>query len=246
MSLRKLAAVVTIAAGSATLYSLFTGSVRGTEVVRHAVQDQQGGAGSFAAATPQRLRYAEWYLERYTDLMLNGMEPGTGGFHLLRPQEDSLWTEPGYTVDSSGGRAWWPGTTAKYQVRYSLDVIAERAPHVSFQKPIAGSIIQFSVVAQSDDLFRVDAHFDSRAVQVLEALIGTINSTVPYVDWFGITRQAGEAPTDMRAVVVADNEVYLPCSMLGVATGTAGPTVTVASDMDEAEALDLVVKLESS
>lgn len=259
MNMRSFAVAVTIVAGTATIYSVISSQpspepspepkpvakVEATTEVKADDQDSQGGGGAFAAGQPERSRFAEWYSERRSELMMAGMEPGTCGFHLLRPQEDSLWYGT-YTVYTSGGRAWWPGAKAIYVANYSLDLIAEEYPNVSFQKPFSGGIVDFTVVAQGTGQFRIDAHFDARAIQVLEAILGTVNSTTDYVDWFLIERSAGELPTDMRAVIVAENKAYLPISLLDIVTGVAGPTVTIAKDLGEAEALDLVVKLEAS
>ena len=129
---------------------------------------------------------------------------------------------------------------------YSFSISLELNPQVSYQRQIQGPIVDYAVVPQGDGLFRLEGFFDTRAIGVLQAMIGTTDSPVSYVDWFWRTRPAGTLPTDMRAAVVADDQVYLPFSMLDIVTGAIGSTVTLAKDLDEAAALDLLVKLESS
>ncbi len=242
--LRKTAAIITIIAGSATLFSVFGPGRTGPDPIPAAAPDQQAGDGSFAAATPARLREIEWFMQKYSDLAENGMEPGTAGFHICRPEEDSLWSLK-YTVKQSAGKYWWPSASAMYVAHYSFSNSRERSPQVSYQRQIQGPIVEYAVVPQGDGLFRLEGFFDTSAIGVLQAMIGTTDSPVSYVDWFWRTRPAGTLPTDMRAAVVADDQVYLPFSMRDIATGAIEPTVILAKDMDEAGALDLLVKLES-
>ena len=219
--------------GAKSFLSLFVPSITSRSVSQSA---QESG---WIAGAAERQRINDWFLSQFHLLGQTGMEPGSAGFHLLRPGVDHLWDSM-YTVWQSGGWAWWPVETRHF-IPYSRGELPEAAAAVSFRRPFRGAAADYSVVQSTTGLFQVEAAFD---MNVLGAVHGPTSGAGAYTDWFQVVHPSGGPATRMQAVVVADNKADYPFSITDLLTGLAENPVVIAKDLDLVSANALVYKLE--
>jgi len=202
---------------------------------------------AFKAAMDERVTHAAWLTQQYNLLGVRGKEARTAGFSLLRPGADITLRRPDIfsTVLTSPHFDFWE-VSRKYPDVYTVvpwgTGTVERLPiEVSVTRLFDNSLVSTAVaVDQGGGLYRVDITFGAPSIARLGALLG-ISGSNNYIDWYGLSKNGGEAPTEMKAVLVSDNVAFLPISITDIVNqNLVNQPIVVARDLSSVEAAKIV------
>jgi hypothetical protein len=191
-------------------------------------------------------------------IILNGMEAGKAGFHLLRPTSDSSWGAAYGRYAAHYDYRWFDVPVRYSDVEYQRLVPETEIPGflenttalVSQRRIFSNALATASVVSDGGGTFSVRATFPSRSVAALQALLApttTFPESGEFADWYRKTRVNGSASTPMGVAVVSEHIAFLPFVIQDViaAATQSGSTVIVAVQLTSAEANDLMSRLNS-
>lgn len=187
------------------------------------------------------------------DSVLNGfIENGTAKFHLCRPWEDpAVYRSPINTGSEASLYFDFAFAEARYDdAPYMLlpggsGFVA--SAQVGQTALFENSVIKAaSVVALSTDgPFGVEIVMADDAMMTFQSLLASrTDDTTTYIDWYGNRRLTTDVPTEMRAVLVAENDAFIPISITDFVTqDLRNQPILVAHRLSQVEAQSLVQKL---
>ncbi len=238
-----------LAAVAAIVFYLFVGPSAGSSPLQ-----QQGPTPQelFLATAQERADWMESMRIAKVNAARYGIEANRSGFHLVRPDDDPMWTNDS-SIGYSGVSYCWDFPQPKYfSIVYNAHGLAEGyVPHpdmqpfcmLSLSRVFSNSLASLAVVPESNNRYGVNATFPARSIGALAARLQPIQSDPSYgiTDWFGTTRASGQPETKMKVVLVCNDFAYKPFVVQDVVAQSPGPVVVqIATDLSLEEAQLLV------
>ncbi len=194
-------------------------------------------------------QWAAWKSLETDRLAKHGMEPGSSGFHLLRPPSDPKLIDPFMHSfpDSSLIYDFHEVDRAYVDVSYlQIGGLEYQGTPVSMNRIFENSTVGTARLHHdpATSSYSVVVEFTEDGLAILANLLGTSAGGPDQFDWYGLPHPDGQAPTEMKAVLVKANKAYLPISITNiVAQGLVNTPIIIANNLDGDTATKIVADI---
>lgn len=172
------------------------------------------------------------------------IEEDTAGFHLLPPRNvdrprRGLATASGPFSTLLGGHRFWFAETRQPATHAGPFGVPQAIAWLSVDRIWANDAVVLHKV-RDGAAWSLSMTFTERCHAEVLAQLGEAATDEAGMDWFGPLRAAGEPRTELRVALVVRQRALMPVSVTDMVAAGDSRTATIATDLTEAEADDII------